>query len=122
MLDSASIRNISSHPLWVSSLYEFVAPYWDNLVNGPWVEGIAETRLSVEQMQGWILQLYPFIHDFPKFLAEGLIKVEDDFSRTFLIENIRIAVSRFAWRRGSWTRPGQMQDSIGRPQELGRFV
>jgi pyrroloquinoline quinone (PQQ) biosynthesis protein C len=90
MLDPASARNISSHPLWVSSLYEFVAPYWDNLVNGPWVEGIAETRLSVEQMQGWILQLYPLIHDFPKFLAEGLIKVEDDFSRTFLIENIRI--------------------------------
>ena len=90
MLDSASVRNISSHPLWVSPLYEFVAPYWDNLVNGPWVEGIAETRLSVEQMQGWILQLYPFIHDFPKYLAEGLIKVEDDFSRTFLIENIRI--------------------------------
>jgi pyrroloquinoline quinone (PQQ) biosynthesis protein C len=51
---------------------------------------VAATRLSVEQMQGWILQLYPFIHDFPKFLAEGLIKVEDDFSRTFLIENIRI--------------------------------
>lgn len=71
MLDPASVRNISSHPLWVSSLYEFVAPYWDNLVNGPWVEAIAETRLSVEQMQGWILQLYPFIHDFPKFLAEG---------------------------------------------------
>ena len=90
MLDPASVRNISSHPLWVSSLYEFVAPYWDNLVNGPWVEGIAEKRLSVEQMQGWILQLYPFIHDFPKYLAEGLIKVEDDFSRTFLIENIRI--------------------------------
>jgi pyrroloquinoline quinone (PQQ) biosynthesis protein C len=51
---------------------------------------VAATRLRVDQMQGWILQLYPFIHDFPKFLAEGLIKVEDDFSRTFLIENIRI--------------------------------
>ncbi|HEY7761168.1 MAG TPA: iron-containing redox enzyme family protein [Burkholderiales bacterium] len=71
-------------------MYEFVAPHWDKLVNGPWAESVAATRLSVEQMQGWILQLYPFIHDFPKFLAEGLIKVEDDFSRTFLIENIRI--------------------------------
>src|SRR5258708_12052065 len=46
--------------------------------------------LSVEQMQGWILHIYQFIYDFPKFLAEALIKVEDDFSRTFLIENIRI--------------------------------
>jgi len=71
-------------------MYEFVAPHWDNLVNGPWAESIASTRLSVEQMQGWILHIYPFIYDFPKFLAEALIKVEDDFSRTFLIENIRI--------------------------------
>jgi len=41
-------------------------------------------------MQGWILQLYPFIHTFPKFLAEALTKVEDDYSRGFLIDNIRV--------------------------------
>ncbi len=90
MMNTSAVRKISSHPLWVASLYEFVAPYWDELVNGPWAEAVAESKLNVEQMQGWIMQLYPFIHDFPKFLAEGLIKVEDDFSRTFLIENIRI--------------------------------
>ena len=84
------VRKISPPPLWVSSLYEFVAPYWDGLVNGLWADGVASTKLSVEQMRGWILELYPFIYDFPKFLAEGLIKVEDEFSRTFLIENIRI--------------------------------
>jgi len=90
MIDAAAVRKISSHPMWVASLYEFVAPHWDALVNGHWAESVASTKFSREQMQGWILQLYPFIHDFPKFLAEGLIKVEDDFSRTFLIENIRI--------------------------------
>jgi pyrroloquinoline quinone (PQQ) biosynthesis protein C len=67
-----------------------VAPHWDALANGPWANAVASTTLSVEQMRGWIFQLYPFIHDFPKFLAHGLIKVEDDFSRSFLIENIRI--------------------------------
>ncbi|HUF20190.1 MAG TPA: iron-containing redox enzyme family protein [Burkholderiales bacterium] len=89
-MDTSAVRKISSHPLWVASLYEFVSPHWDNLVNGPWADGVASASFSVEQMQGWILQIYPFIYDFPKFLAEGLIKVEDDFSRTFLIENIRI--------------------------------
>jgi len=89
-MNTSAVRKISSHPMWVASLYEFVAPYWDSLVNGPWAEQVATTRLSLPQMRGWILQLYPFIHDFPKFLAEGLIKVDDDFSRTFLIENIRI--------------------------------
>src|SRR5256885_12863806 len=89
-MNASSVHKISSHPRWVATMYEFVAPHWDALVNGPWAESVASGRLSVEQMQGWILQLYPFIYDFPKFLAEGLIKVEDDFSRTFLIENIRI--------------------------------
>jgi len=89
-MNPSAIRKVSDHPLWVATLYEFVAPYWDGLVNGPWAESIASTRMSVDQMRGWILQLYPIIHDFPKFLAESLIKVEDEFSRTFLIENIRI--------------------------------
>jgi pyrroloquinoline quinone (PQQ) biosynthesis protein C len=41
-------------------------------------------------MRGWFLQLYPFIHSFPKFLAEALIKAEDEYSRSFLINNIRV--------------------------------
>jgi pyrroloquinoline quinone (PQQ) biosynthesis protein C len=89
-MNPTAVRKISPPPLWVSSLYEFVAPYWDGLVNGPWADAVASTKLNVDQMRGWILELYPFIYDFPKFLAEGLIKVEDEFSRTFLIENIRI--------------------------------
>ncbi len=88
-MNTSAVRKFSSPPRWVASLYEFVAPHWDGLVNGPWADSVSSARFSVEQMQGWILQLYPFIYDFPKFLAEGLIKVEDDFSRTFLIENIR---------------------------------
>lgn len=46
--------------------------------------------MTVEEMRGWMLQIYPFIHAFPKFLAEALIKVEDDYSRSFLIDNIRV--------------------------------
>ncbi|HEX7053308.1 MAG TPA: iron-containing redox enzyme family protein [Burkholderiales bacterium] len=89
-MKTAAIRKVTATPRWVATLYEYVAPDWEALVDGVWAESVAATRLSVEQMQGWILQLYPFIYDFPKFLAEALIKVEDDFSRNFLIENIRI--------------------------------
>lgn len=78
----------SSH--WVESLNGYVKPYWDDLLHGDWCEGVANTRLTVPEMRGWILQVYPFIHAFPKFLAEGLIKVEDDYSRSFLIDNIRV--------------------------------
>ena len=82
--------NELSTPDWVDSLNGYIKPYWDDLLQGDWCEGVANTRLTVAEMRGWILQVYPFIHAFPKFLAEGLIKVEDDYSRNFLIDNIRV--------------------------------
>jgi pyrroloquinoline quinone (PQQ) biosynthesis protein C len=75
---------------WVDSLHAYVKPYWDHLLDGPWGEGVATGKLTLSEMQGWMLQIYPFIHAFPKFLAEALIKVEDDYSRSFFINNIRV--------------------------------
>ena len=85
-----SMQELSPHSQWVESLHGYVKPYWDELLQGEWAEGVATTRLSISEMRGWILQIYPFIHAFPKFLAEALIKVEDDDSRSFLIDNIRV--------------------------------
>ena len=75
---------------WIESLHCYVKPYWEHLLQGPWAEGIANGRLTLAEMQGWMLQIYPFIHMFPKFLAETLIKVEDDYSRSYYINNIRV--------------------------------
>ena len=82
--------NELSPPQWVDSLNGYLRPYWNELLDGDWCEGVANRTLTVPEMRGWILQLYPFIHAFPKFLAEGLIKVEDEYSRSFLIDNIRV--------------------------------
>ena len=81
---------LSSHPSWVSSFQSFLAPYWDGLLYGEFVEGVTHARLTLPEMRGWMLQLYPFIHSFPKFLAEALIKVEDEYARSYLIDNIRV--------------------------------
>lgn len=85
-----SMYELSPHPLWVDTLHRFIRPYWDALLDGQFAESAAATRLTVDELRGWILQMYPFVHAFPKFLAEALIKVEDDYSRAFLIDNIRI--------------------------------
>jgi pyrroloquinoline quinone (PQQ) biosynthesis protein C len=68
----------------------FVKPYREALIGSDWTRGIMNSTLTVEEMRGWILQIYPFIHTFPKFLAEALTKVDDDYSRSFLIDNIRV--------------------------------
>ncbi len=85
-----SMYDVSPHPQWVTSLHEFLQPYWQDLLDSEWTQAVAEARMTVPEMQGWILQFYPFIHAFPKFLAEALIKVEDDYARSFLIDNIRV--------------------------------
>lgn len=85
-----SMYDLSPHPQWVDSLHRFVKPYWDELLDGEFVEGVTHATLSIPEMRGWMLQLYPFIHSFPKFLAEALIKAEDEYTRSFLIDNIRV--------------------------------
>src|SRR5882757_8152796 len=75
---------------WIETLKNFVRPDWDNLVGGEWATNVNNGTWSTDAMRGWIMQVYPFIHAFPKFLAEALIKVEDEYSRSFLIDNIRV--------------------------------
>jgi pyrroloquinoline quinone (PQQ) biosynthesis protein C len=75
---------------WIETFKAFIKPDWDDLVAGEWATKLATGEWSTDGMRGWFLQLYPFIHAFPKFLAEALLKVEDDHSRSFLIDNIRV--------------------------------
>jgi pyrroloquinoline quinone (PQQ) biosynthesis protein C len=75
---------------WTKDLQVFLQPEWENLVAGEFASNVINGTWSVEAMRGWMLQVYPFIHTFPKFLAEALIKVEDEYARSFLIDNIRV--------------------------------
>jgi pyrroloquinoline quinone (PQQ) biosynthesis protein C len=96
-------------PTWLDTMKAYVHPYWDGLVGGELVSRAATGRLSLEEMRGWMLQMYPVIHAFPKFLAEALIKVEDDYSRTFFIDNIRV-------ERAHATHWVQMAEGFGVPR------
>ncbi|HEX4151781.1 MAG TPA: iron-containing redox enzyme family protein [Steroidobacteraceae bacterium] len=75
---------------WINTLKLYVQPDWNELVAGEWATRLANGSWSTDAIRGWCLQLYPFVHAFPKFLAEALIKVEDEYSRSFLIDNIRV--------------------------------
>ena len=85
-----SMYELSPHPVWVQTMDDFLRPYREELIHSDWARAVSGTTMTLEEMQGWILQIYPFIHAFPKFLAEALIKVEDDYGRSYLIDNIRV--------------------------------
>ena len=75
---------------WIDTLKLYLEPDWKELVSGEWATKLTNGSWSTDAVRGWCLQIYPFIHAFPKFLAEALIKVEDEYSRSFLIDNIRV--------------------------------
>ena len=75
---------------WVDSMQRYLQPYWSDITEGEWATRLKAGEWSSEAMRGCILHLYPFIHSFPKFLAAILLKAEDDFTRNFLIDNIRV--------------------------------
>ncbi len=75
---------------WLSDLKGYLQPEWDALVAGEFATGVINGTWPIGAMRGWLLQLYPFIHAFPKYLAEALIKTEDEHARSFLIDNIRV--------------------------------
>jgi pyrroloquinoline quinone (PQQ) biosynthesis protein C len=112
--------------LWVDDLRSYVRPYWDHLINGPWAEGVTNGTLTLPEMQGWMIQLYPFIHAFPKFLAEALIKCEDDYSRAFYITNIRVEkahAEQWLWMgEGFGVRREEMLAVANREPQLLRDV
>jgi pyrroloquinoline quinone (PQQ) biosynthesis protein C len=75
---------------WLDTLKRYLEPDWNEIVSGEWATNLIQGTWSTDAIRGWCLQLYPFIHAFPKFLAEALIKAEDEYSRSFLIDNIRV--------------------------------
>ncbi len=83
-------ERLAFDPPWVSTLRAYIQPYWDGLVWGGWATTAATGKLTLCEMRGWMLQMYPLIHTFPKFLAQNLTQVEDDYSREFFINNIRV--------------------------------
>ncbi|MDE3011225.1 MAG: iron-containing redox enzyme family protein [Pseudomonadota bacterium] len=75
---------------WVESLESYLKPYWSGITEGEWARNMREGLWSTEAMRSCMLHMYPFIHAFPKFLALILLKAEDDYTRNFLIDNIRV--------------------------------
>ena len=84
------LRGFTPDPPWVMQLKEEVAPHWQAILDCPLVREAASGALSMEQMRAWLIQLYPFIEAFPKWIALSIAKTQDPVSRAFMIDNVRV--------------------------------
>jgi pyrroloquinoline quinone (PQQ) biosynthesis protein C len=83
-------RIFTPDPPWVRELKEAVAPHWQAVLACPLIQEAASGTLSLRQMRAWLVQLYPFIETFPKWIALNIAKTQDPVSRAFMIDNVRV--------------------------------
>ena len=80
----------SGDPPWVAELQRQTKPYWDAVLDCRLIQEASKGTLSLDRMRGWIIQMYPFIETFPKWIALTITKVPDLDSRAFMIDNLRV--------------------------------
>lgn len=83
-------RKFSPDPVWVLGLKRHIAPYSKSILGCRLVQEASAGTLSLKQMRAWIIQLYPFIDTFPKWIALNITKTHDPLSRGFMIDNVRV--------------------------------
>jgi pyrroloquinoline quinone (PQQ) biosynthesis protein C len=87
---SKRVRQFTPDPSWVIAMDRALAPYRQRIWQSRLVQETASGQLSLQQVQGWSIQFYPFIEAFPQFMATYLAKAPDAMSRTFLIDNLKV--------------------------------
>jgi pyrroloquinoline quinone (PQQ) biosynthesis protein C len=83
-------KKFTPHPQWVLDMEKRIEPYRKAVWESKLVIGASSGTLSVKQMRTWIIQLYPFIEAFPKYIALNITKAKDQFSTGILIDNVRV--------------------------------
>lgn len=83
-------KKLTPHPAWILELRQNIEPTWNAILNSKLIQEASAGTLSLPQMRAWLLQLYPFIETFPKWIALNIPKTQDAMSRGFLIDNVRV--------------------------------
>jgi pyrroloquinoline quinone (PQQ) biosynthesis protein C len=66
---------ITKHPPWAAELLKSTKPYEDRIVNSRIFNDMASGVLSITRFRAGLINFYPFIENFPKYMALNLAKV-----------------------------------------------
>lgn len=101
--------SFSARPPWLLEVIRDLEPFQERVWNCPLVQETSKGELSLSQMRGWLLQLYPFVETFPQWIALNISKAPDAFSREILIDNVRVE----KWHAKQWV---EMAEAFGLTQ------
>lgn len=116
------------HPDWVIAFREFIKPYERRVTDSQIFKDLSRGRLTRRRLEGGLINFYPLIESFPKYMALSLAKVPagnapwNRKARYWLITNInqeRIHTSWWKqWACGSGIAPSTFDKEIYPPPEM----
>src|SRR5712691_2327688 len=83
-------KGFTPHPAWIQDMNRHLEPYRNAILECKLVQGGSTGILPLKKMRAWIIQLYPFIETFPKWIALNITKTHDARSRGYMIDNVRV--------------------------------
>ena len=83
-------KGCTPHPAWILDMNRCLEPYRNAILECRLVREASAGTLPVRKMRTWIIQLYPFIETFPKWIALNITKTHDSRSRGYMIDNVRV--------------------------------
>jgi len=88
---------------WAAEFWERLIPYKDQVVEHPFFKDSAAGTLSIEKLQRALIDFYPLVENFPKFMALNLAKCSsgirqgDEQTRYWLITNMSVERKHADW-------------------------
>lgn len=96
---------LASHPPWVETFLDRVAPTVERIVNSPYFAEMAAGSLSMARFRHGLLNFYPLIEDFPAYMGRVIQKVpgghepRNEMARNWLMHNINTERKHTLWYR-----------------------
>ena len=101
--DGKTRKGFTPHPSWVLEMNRRIESYRNAVLECKLVREASAGTLPVRKMRTWIIQLYPFIETFPKWIALNITKTHDARSRACMIDNVRVE----KWHAEHWVYMAQ---------------
>lgn len=119
---------LTGHPGWVKDLLGSLAPLQRRIAQHPYFEEMGAGELSIERFHWGLINFYPLVETFPKYMALNLTKVPPGDAgrngqiRDWLIRNMNTERVHAAWWRrwakGFGVAPGALDGEIIPPPQM----
>ena len=94
---------MTQHPRWVAEFLRRIEPFEQKITCHPYFEQMAAGTLSIKRFRGGLLNFYPMIENFPKYMELIATKLEaekndsGEKTRDWLLDNISVERQHAEW-------------------------